>query len=226
MKPLSTITDALRREDLVVTAPASTCEISGITDDTRTLKPGMVYVAVRGTQADGHRFVGDAVAKGAAALIVEAPQGAGVPEIVVHDGRRAASVAARAWFDRPADRLRLVAVTGTNGKTTTTAIARHLLNGRQQAGSIGTLGAFDGTDAEVPSTAGSLTTPGPVDLQATLAAMVEREVKDVVMEVSSHSLVSVAWMTSPSLRRSTPTSRRIISIITARWRTISRRSSG
>ena len=188
MKPLSAIVDALRREDLVVDAPTDSPDLTGVTDDTRQLKPGNLYAAVRGTQSDGHRFVTDAVAKGAAALLVETPIGAGVPEVVVTDGRRAASAAARAWFDRPADRMTLVAVTGTNGKTTTTALARHLLNRGESAGSIGTLGAFDGLGESVPSTAGSLTTPGPVDLQATLASMAGRGVSTVVMEASSHSL--------------------------------------
>jgi UDP-N-acetylmuramoyl-L-alanyl-D-glutamate--2,6-diaminopimelate ligase len=84
--------------------------------------------------------------------------------------------------------MTLVAVTGTNGKTTTTALARHLLNAGDDAGSIGTLGAFDGKGEAVSSTAGSLTTPGPVDLQATLASMATRGVRTVVMEASSHSL--------------------------------------
>ena len=188
MKDLSTIVDALKREDLVVEATGEVPILTGVTDDTRQLKQGNLYVAVRGSQSDGHRFVADAVAGGAAAIVVEARQGIGIPEIVVTDSRRAASTAAKAWFDRPADRLTLVAVTGTNGKTTTTALARHLLNGADDAGSIGTLGAFDGQGNPIPSTAGTLTTPGPIDLQATLAAMAGRGVKSVVMEASSHSL--------------------------------------
>lgn len=188
MKPLSAIVDALKREYLVTASPSQSPMLTGITDDTRNLQPGMLYIAVRGTQTDGHRYVADAVARGAAAVIVEAPQGVAVPEVVVTDGRRAAGAAARAWFDRPADHLTLVAVTGTNGKTTTTALTRHLLNVDGTAGSIGTLGAFDGRGESVPSTAGNLTTPGPVDLQATLATMVARGVCYVVMEASSHSL--------------------------------------
>jgi UDP-N-acetylmuramoyl-L-alanyl-D-glutamate--2,6-diaminopimelate ligase len=82
----------------------------------------------------------------------------------------------------------LIGVTGTNGKTTTTGLIRHLLNRTQSAGSIGTLGAFDGAEQPVPSTAGSLTTPGPIDLQATLAALRGRGVTHVAMETSSHSL--------------------------------------
>ena len=78
--------------------------------------------------------------------------------------------------------------TGTNGKTTTTGLIRHLLNATGTSGSIGTLGAFDGRGDAVLSTAGTLTTPGPIDLQATLATLVERSVDRVTMEASSHSL--------------------------------------
>jgi UDP-N-acetylmuramoyl-L-alanyl-D-glutamate--2,6-diaminopimelate ligase len=148
----------------------------------------MLYVAVRGSQADGHRFIPDAVRRGAVAVVVEQPSAAGVPELVVRDGRRAASSLGRFWFGDPARRLTLIGITGTNGKTTTTALVRHLFNGGGQAGSIGTLGAFDGSGREVESTAGSLTTPGPIDLQATLAQLVERGATHVVMETSSHSL--------------------------------------
>jgi UDP-N-acetylmuramyl tripeptide synthase len=112
-------------------------------------------------------------------VVVETAQGGGVPEIVVRDGRRAALVLGRAWFGHPARKLALLGVTGTNGKTTTVGLIRHLLNADHGAGSIGTLGAFDGRGEPVPSTAGSLTTPGPIDLQATLAALVERGWREV-----------------------------------------------
>jgi UDP-N-acetylmuramoyl-L-alanyl-D-glutamate--2,6-diaminopimelate ligase len=182
------VLDELRRADLLVSAPAQTPHLSGVGVDSRTIQPGMLYVAVRGSQADGHRFAAQAVRRGAAALVVEAPQQSGIPEVVVRDGRRSALVLGSAWYGSPGRRLTLIGVTGTNGKTTTTGLIRHLFNDAGQAGSIGTLGAFDGTDQPVTSTAGSLTTPGPIDLQATLAAMLERGVSHVVMETSSHSL--------------------------------------
>jgi UDP-N-acetylmuramoyl-L-alanyl-D-glutamate--2,6-diaminopimelate ligase len=148
-----------------------------------------VYVAVRGSQTDGHRFVADAVRLGAVAVVVESPvEGLGVAQAVVRDGRRAAVALGSAWYGHPARRVRIVGVTGTNGKTTTTALVRHLLNAGSTAGSIGTIGALDGSGAGIPSTAGSLTTPGPIDLQATLAALAARGVSDIVMEASSHSL--------------------------------------
>ena len=184
----SDLLDELRRHDLLVAAPAAGPAPTAIGMDSRTAQPGMLYVAVRGSQADGHRFVADAVGRGATAAVVETAQGAGVPEIVVRDGRRAALALGQAWYGHPGRRLTLIGVTGTNGKTTTTGIIRHLFNGSHGAGSIGTLGAFDGHDESVDSTAGSLTTPGPIDLQATLAALVARGATHVAMETSSHSL--------------------------------------
>jgi len=179
---------ALRREGLVRAAPAGLPSLSGVTTDSRSAGPGSLFVAVRGSQADGHRFVGEAVARGASALVVERLGDVDVPQVVVHDGRRAAIALARAWYGDPAAGVQLVGITGTNGKTTTTGLVRHLLNREGDAGSIGTLGAFDGEGKSVPSVAGSLTTPGPVELMATFAELRERGVRRVAMETSSHSL--------------------------------------
>ena len=180
--------DALRRDDLLVSAPEAPVALSGLTTDSRAVRSGMLYIAVRGTQADGHHYVPDAARRGAGAVLVETPPAADVPAIVVRDSRRASLTVARAWFGDPAAALTLVGITGTNGKTTTTALVRHLLNADGAAGSIGTLGAFDGSGAPVESTAGALTTPGLVDLQATFAALRARGVARVAMETSSHSL--------------------------------------
>src|SRR5207247_2283922 len=107
--------------------------------------------------------------RGAAAARVEREQAVDVPQILVRDGRRAAAVAAEAWYDRPAAKLDLVGVTGTNGKTTSVTLLRHVLSALEPTGSIGTLGAFDPAGDPVPSEAGNLTTPGPIHLQAPLA---------------------------------------------------------
>ena len=182
------VLNELRRTDLLVDAPGQAKDPTGIGVDSRTIHPGMLYLALRGSQADGHRFVGDAVRRGASAVMVEAGQQSGVPEIVVRDSHRAALILGSAWYGHPARALTLIGVTGTNGKTTTTGLIRHLFNEHGTAGSIGTLGAFDGRGEALSSTAGSLTTPGPVDLQATLALMQERGITHVAMEASSHSL--------------------------------------
>jgi UDP-N-acetylmuramoyl-L-alanyl-D-glutamate--2,6-diaminopimelate ligase len=185
---LADLVTVLQREGLVVQAPEEGALLTGVSADSRHVAFGTAYIAVRGSQTDGHRFVDDAIKHGAAALVVEQPTGGSVPEVVVTDGRRAAIAAGRFWYDDPGRRLTLIGITGTNGKTTTTALVRHLLNRDGHAGSIGTLGAFDGSGRPVTSTAGSLTTPGPIDLQATLAALVARGVTHVAMETSSHSL--------------------------------------
>ena len=187
-RTLGALAAELRRDDLLTAGPGADLEVTGLTADSRTVGPGALYVAVRGSQVDGHRFIPDAVARGAVGVVVEQPVSAGVPELVVRDGRRAAIALGRFWHGDPGGKLLLVGITGTNGKTTTTALVRHLFNARATAGSIGTLGAFDGRGAAVESTAGSLTTPGPIDLQATLARMVAHGVTHVAMETSSHSL--------------------------------------
>jgi UDP-N-acetylmuramoyl-L-alanyl-D-glutamate--2,6-diaminopimelate ligase len=185
----SEVVDELRRHDLLVAAPGGGPPLAGIGTDSRTVGRGWLYLAVRGSQLDGHRFVPDAVRRGAVAVAVESPLGQGtVPEIVVRDGKRAALALGQAWYGYPGRNLTLIGVTGTNGKTTTTGLIRHLFNEDDQAGSIGTLGAFDGRGEAVNSTAGSLTTPGPIDLQATLAELVARSCRHVAMEASSHSL--------------------------------------
>ncbi len=172
----------------MVGAPSALPDLTGITADTRRLTPGTLFCAVRGSAQDGHAFVAEAAARGAAAALVETPQPVALPQIQVRDGRRAAAVAAETWFGRPAAQLELVAVTGTNGKTTSVTLARHVLSALWPMGSIGTLGAFDPAGAPVESEAGNLTTPGPIDLQATLAALVARGARGAAMEVSSHSL--------------------------------------
>lgn len=187
-RKLASVVASLNRAGELVSAPDGDPVVNGLTADSRTVEPGLAYFAVRGSRMDGHRFLADAVARGAAAVVVEEPAQFAVPQVVVRNGRRAVQVAAQEWYGDPARQLTLVGVTGTNGKTTTTALVRHLLNAGETAGSMGTLGAFDGTGATIPSEAGSLTTPGPIGLQATLARLVERGCEHVAMEASSHSL--------------------------------------
>ncbi|HEY3935022.1 MAG TPA: UDP-N-acetylmuramoyl-L-alanyl-D-glutamate--2,6-diaminopimelate ligase [Gemmatimonadales bacterium] len=185
---LSDIVRVLREHDLVAQAPERDVAITRVDVDSRAIVPGALFIAVRGAMADGHKFIPQALAGGASALIAEVPVETAVPVVVVRDGKRAAQLIAEAWYDHPARLLDIVAITGTNGKTTTTAMMRHLLNAAGDAGSIGTLGAFGGTGERVDSSAGSLTTPGPLDLQATFRALVDRGARHVAMEASSHAL--------------------------------------
>ncbi len=189
-RPLQEVVDALARAGVLIAAPpaAELPSISGLTADARRLERGMLFCAVRGAVLDGHTFVADAAGRGAAAALVEARQPVAIPQILVRNGRRAAALAAEAWYGRPASRLQMIGVTGTNGKTTSVILTRHVLSARWPMGAIGTLGCIDPAGQPVESEAGNLTTPGPIDLQATLAALVARGAAGVAMEVSSHSL--------------------------------------
>ena len=190
MSGLSSVVAALERANLLA-APAPARDwpaITGLTADSRQVEQGMLFCAIHGTADDGHRFVAAAAERGAVAALVEVQEPAPLLQVVVRDGRRAAAVAAETWYDRPAAQLDLTGVTGTNGKTTTVTLVRHVLSALEPMGSIGTLGAMDPTGEPVPSEAGNLTTPGPIDLQATLAALLQRGARGVAMEVSSHSL--------------------------------------
>lgn len=182
------VLDALRRTGLLVGQVPGDLAPAGITADSRTATAGMLFLAIPGSERDGHDFIPDAVSRGAAGVLLERSVACGAPVLQVRDARRASAVVARAWYGDPSAGMVLVGVTGTNGKTTTAGITRHLLNAGGDAGLIGTLGAFDGDGAPVESSAGTLTTPGPIELQATFAAMAARGVHRLVMETSSHSL--------------------------------------
>jgi UDP-N-acetylmuramoyl-L-alanyl-D-glutamate--2,6-diaminopimelate ligase len=163
-------------------------ELAGITDDSRQVSAGSLFVAVRGTARDGHDFLAG-IADRAGAAIVEDASRTELPAFVVSDARRAAPVAAAAAYGEPGSKLRLVGVTGTNGKTTTVGMLRHLLDEPDgRSASIGTLGVLVGSEG-VPQPGGAgLTTPGPIELQRVLRALVDAGVSTVAMEVSSHSL--------------------------------------
>jgi len=164
-------------------------EVSGIADDSRKVIAGSAFIAVRGWNSDGHDFLDSAAKAGATMAIVEDPSRTALPTITIREGRRAAALAASIAFGDPARKLRLLGVTGTNGKTTTTSIMRHLFDdGRASSASIGTLGVLVGSEGEVVPGGSGLTTPGPVELQRVLRMLVDRGVRTVAMEVSSHSL--------------------------------------
>ncbi|MEO7086763.1 MAG: UDP-N-acetylmuramoyl-L-alanyl-D-glutamate--2,6-diaminopimelate ligase [Gemmatimonadaceae bacterium] len=163
--------------------------ISGISDDSRDVRPGSLFIAVEGTERDGHDFLASAGANGASAAILRDPSRTPLPSLVVNDTRRAAAIAASAAYGWPAKELRIVGVTGTNGKTTTVNMLRHLLDdGEHRSASIGTLGVLVGSSSESLDVGSGLTTPGPVELQRLFRDLRDRGVMNVAMEVSSHSL--------------------------------------
>lgn len=186
MSRFDAILAALDRAGLIRSAPAP-FEITGVSDDSRRVEPGHLFCAVEGTQRDGHTFVADAVRRGAAGVVVARGVDDAIPQIIVSDTRSGAAIAAREWYGRPADGLRLVGVTGTNGKSTTVATLRHVLDDDRSTGALGTLGAFAGHGEALGGHA-NLTTPGAVELQQVLAELRDAGVRTVVMEASSHAL--------------------------------------
>ena len=187
---LRDITAALEQRGLLVEVrgelPASA---TGIADDSRKVQRGELFIAVKGWNSDGHDFLDAAAKRGAAAAIVEDPSRTRLPAIVVREGRRAAAIAAATAYGDPARNLTLLGVTGTNGKTTTTSIMRHLFDdGSGSSASVGTLGILVGSSGRTMPGGSGLTTPGPVELQRVLRALSDDGVGTIAMEVSSHSL--------------------------------------
>jgi len=187
---IDTIANALDEAGLLVERRGALPKtISGITDDSRAMKPGAIFVAVRGTERDGHDYLDAAANAGAVAAIVQDASRTPLPALVVNDTRRAAAVAGAAAYGFPARELQLIGVTGTNGKTTTVNLLRHLLDEESaRSASIGTLGVLIGSEGTALEGGGGLTTPGPIELQRVFRALIERGVRRIAMEVSSHSL--------------------------------------
>ncbi len=184
------IVDALQRAGLLqgVRGPLPLA-LESITDDSRVATTGGLFVAVRGSVRDGHEFLPRAEAQLVGAAIVSDPDATTLPIIVVTDSRRAVAVAAAAWYGTPADALHLIGVTGTNGKTTSASMLRHLFSSdAQPAASIGTLGVLVGSEGRVHPGGSGLTTPGPIELQRLLRELVDAGVRWVAMEASSHAL--------------------------------------
>ncbi len=161
--------------------------IAGVTDDSRRATSGMLFVAVKGERVDGHDFVIRAVETGAAAVVVQRDPGRlSVPVVRVTDSRRALGLLGSAYHDNPSAGLRMIGVTGTNGKTTITYLCRAILESAgRRAGLIGTV-AYEIGAERIPA---SHTTPGALELQQLLARMVAAKLDSAVMEVSSHALV-------------------------------------
>ena len=158
--------------------------VTGLSHDSRRVRPGDWFFALAGQHADGARFAAAALAAGAGAVVTQAATGQ-TPEVVVKDARRSMARAAARFYGDPSLALRAVGITGTNGKTTVSFLLRAVLEAHGWAtGLVGTVGAFF---PEGRATTG-FTTPESVELQALLAQMIERGAKACVLEVSSHGL--------------------------------------
>lgn len=167
--------------------------VRAIQYDSRRVERNDVFVAIRGATVDGHKFIHDAVGRGAVAVVLEEDaefpdaffMHAGVTKIVVQDTRRVLATMARNFFGDPSRSLRLIGVTGTNGKTTTTHLIRSVLEtSGERVGLIGTIGYHTGRE-EVEAIH---TTPESVELNELLATMISGGCSSAVMEVSSHAL--------------------------------------
>ena len=188
---------AMLRE-VVPGAVAGDPDVLGVAIDSRAVTPGTVFAAARGERDDGHAYLDDAVARGAAALLVETPvPGLAVPQLVVASTRPAVAVAAAWSAGFPSRHLGVVGVTGTDGKTTTSYLVRAILEASDRpTGLAGTVDVIVGGEAR--GNPARTTTPEAPELQALLAAMVEAGDGWAVLEASSHGLAQdrvgeVAW---------------------------------
>lgn len=162
-----------------------TREITGVSYDSRRVEAGHVFAAIPGEETDGSRYAAQAARRGAVCVLCQRPL-EGLPHVVVPSARQALAVAGTNWYGWPARQLRVIGVTGTNGKTSTAFFLRHILRAclRTEAGLVGTVENLVG-DKVIPA---RRTTPESADLQALLRQMADGGCTHAVMEVSSHAL--------------------------------------
>ena len=178
----------LERLEYDVVQGTDEAEVTTLVNDSRKVEDGSVFVCISGAVSDGHRFAADVAAKGAAAVVVE--KDVEVPEDVtvirVPDTRYALALMSAAYFGYPAEKLKIIGITGTKGKTTTTYMIRSILEGvGHKVGLIGTIEAIIG-DEKIPA---ANTTPESFTIHQYFARMVEEGCDSVVMEVSSQGLM-------------------------------------
>lgn len=178
----------LERLQYEVVQGSDETEITTLVNDSRKVEAGSVFVCISGAVSDGHRFAADVAVKGAAAVVVEkdVEVPSDVTVIKVADTRYALALMSAAYFGYPADKLKIIGITGTKGKTTTTYMIRSILEGvGHKVGLIGTIEAIIG-DETIPA---ANTTPESYTIHEYFARMVEAGCDSVVMEVSSQGLM-------------------------------------
>ncbi|WP_456460300.1 UDP-N-acetylmuramoyl-L-alanyl-D-glutamate--2,6-diaminopimelate ligase [Desulfurobacterium sp.] len=167
------------------------CIIRGISEDSRQIKPGYLFFAVKGFQTDGHNYIENAISKGAVAIIgtdrkaLKKAAEKGVTALLTREIRKTEGIIAHRFFDKPSEKLKLIGITGTNGKTTTSFI---LYNALKSAGfKTGLIGTVEYITPNSRKKA-ERTTPPPIELNALLKQMVDEGAEYVVMEISSHAV--------------------------------------
>ena len=180
---LQTIADAMKDKALLY--GNGQAEITALCLDSRKVKPGTLFFCVPGLRVDGHDFAPMAVEAGASGLVVERRLDIDCPQLVVKDVREALSLIAACFYGYPAREMKLIGITGTKGKTTTSYLVKSILEkAGYKTGLIGTVGSMIG-ETQIPT---NLTTPDPIDFQSLLRQMADAGVDYVVMEVSAHAL--------------------------------------
>ncbi|MGN0355904.1 MAG: UDP-N-acetylmuramoyl-L-alanyl-D-glutamate--2,6-diaminopimelate ligase [Muricoprocola sp.] len=182
------LTQLLERLEYQCVQGTTDLDVTGIVNDSRKVTEGSLFICIKGAVSDGHQYAADVVEKGAAGLVVQ--EDVQVPEnvtvIKVSDTRYAMALIAAAWYDYPAEKLKVIGITGTKGKTTTTYMIKSILEAAgHKVGLIGTIEAIIG-DKIIPA---CNTTPESITIQKYFAEMVEIGCDSVVMEVSSQGLM-------------------------------------
>jgi UDP-N-acetylmuramoyl-L-alanyl-D-glutamate--2,6-diaminopimelate ligase len=177
-----------------VTGEVQRKHVSGIVYDSRKVQKNSIFVAIKGYKTDGHKFLQDAINKGAVAVVVEDQNSipdefishAQIAKIVVGNSRKALAELSKGFYKDPTSKLKLIGITGTNGKTTSTFILKNILQGEgYKTGLVGTIANYVG-EQKIDS---RLTTPESNDLNKYFYEMIESGCSHAVMEVSSHSLI-------------------------------------
>ncbi len=178
--------ELLQGIDLLEAGADLEMEITGVSYDSRNTRPGDLFVAMAGYETDGHRFIPMARARGAACVLCQERPAEEGPCVLVRDSREALALAGRNWFGNPAAAMTMTAVTGTNGKTTTTYLLKDVLE-KTLGAKVGLIGTNQNmVGQEVLHT--ERTTPESFELQALFRRMADAGCTHVVMEVSSHAL--------------------------------------